>query len=484
MLVLFGVLLSGCATPANLALVQEPVVAAEPEVVVENPIALELPVRLAAIEDPPRFWKYPPLKPYGNVLGVINNTGYALQMFDLFNEQLYQMQKQQVNLLSEELEDGSRALIQLDAYPELLAELHKKDGSKFHFNARSWDDDLYWGDWNPGQEDWNLFISSEHLEREGDANDEVESFGSSLVIANATGYPLKQLFLEHKRMNLMDGSEVNLLEDQVLQSGKRARIQVSDLPHLAEQLSFDAYATLTVSAYDTDGDLYVKYWHPTTDLWLIELDNADMQRADFESQQLLVENRSGTSLWFVYIVPEDLYAMGDLGDDVLGMDIIGDGESLHIDLSELAVLQDIIGTDVETVVHVVAEDVEGNVQHATFSLGDLYPSVLFEPSAADLLIEEAGEELTLYNDTPADLWFLYLATDEMVKDADFGRDLLRDGIWEMQEEFTFKVSPVWVENHPVLHLFAYDYWDNEYHKEWKVSDGWSLSFNADDLSGE
>jgi hypothetical protein len=84
----------------------------------------------------------------------------------------------------------------LEDHPELLAELNKKDGSKFLFNARDWDNDLYWGEWDPADDDWNLVVSSDQLEAEDEEDDEVPSFGPSLVIANNTGYPLEKLFLE------------------------------------------------------------------------------------------------------------------------------------------------------------------------------------------------------------------------------------------------------------------------------------------------
>lgn len=489
LVLLLSTLFLGCATPIDQQVV--PPIPAEPvEVeqqseavaVYETPNESQEPVFLAVIEDPPRFWKYPPVKPFGNKVGVINRTGYTLKVFDLFNEALYSNNAQQVNLLEDAVEDGQRVVVDLQSWPDLLSELDKRDGSKFIFNARDWDNDLYWGEWDPQVDDWNLVIAYEQLEREWQGEGEVESFGSSLVIANATGYPIEKLFLERKRVNQMDGSETNLLQGRLLQDGKRARIQVSDLGHLAEYLSFEAYSTLTVSAYDTDGDLYIKEWHPTTDLWLIQLTSADMLWSDSTHYELQVENQTGGSIWYLYVTDDAHYQAGELGDDLLGMDILDDAERIDINLSQADGFDDLLEQPEETVMHVIAEGLDGTVHHATFLLGDAYPSVVFDRSSLEDFVVEEGEELTLYNDTPADLWFLYLATDEMVHEKNFGNDLLRDGIWEMKEAFTFKVSPALVEADQVLHLYAYDYLDNEYHKEWKVSDGWTLTFNADDLS--
>jgi hypothetical protein len=256
---LLSTLFFSCATPIDQQVVPpipaEPVeVDAQSEVfVVEGPKLSE-----AAIEMPPRYMKYPPVIRYGDFVGLVNETGYSIKSFDLFNDRIFLESTEKINMFSDDLGDGQRVVIHLTNHPALYEGIQKRDGSTFSFNAADWDGNLYWGEWNPSEDAWNLVLSADHM--------------------------------------------------------------ISDTP--------------------------------------------------------------------------------------------------------------------------------------------------------DLGIESFGPSFVIANKSP----------NEMVKADDFGRDLLRDGIWEVKEEFTFKVSPVLVENNQVLHLYVYAYLDNEYHKEWNVSDGWHLTFSADGLS--
>ncbi|MEA5105836.1 MAG: hypothetical protein VB010_00600 [Sphaerochaeta associata] len=478
LVLLLSTLFLGCATPIDQQAVP-PVPAAPVEVEQQSEaVAVEEPkLAMASIELPPRFIKYPPVVRYGEIMGLVNETGYSIKSFDLFNDRMYLASMQVTNLLPESLGDGERMVIDLTKFPLLSEEIQKRDGSIFTFNASDWDDDLYWGEWDPSEDSWNLVLTSDSL-LPTSMDIDVESFGPSIVIANRSGYPFERLYIERKSPNEMDGSETNLLGEQLLSSGQFARIQVADLAHLQEFLTFDAYATLTITAFDTDGDRYTLLWHPTTDAWFIELTLAELQWPEGDQFYLTVQNQTGQTLWYLYAVPDSYFVEGDYGSDLLDWDLIYDSDELTVDLAQLDYLDEALQGDSDEVIHIIARDDNGVLYHKKYYPNRDIAYVVFE---AEAVLEEA-ESLSLYNDTPADLWFLYLATDEMVHEKNFGNDLLRDGIWEMKEAFTFKVSPALVEDNQVLHLYAYDYLDNEYHKEWKVSDGWTLTFNADDLS--
>ncbi len=410
-------------------------------------------------------------------MGLVNETGYSIKSFDLFNDRMFLESTERANLLSDDLSDGQRVVIPLTDHPALYEAIQKRDGSIFSFNAYDWDGDLYWGEWNPSEDAWNLVLTADHMIT--DTPDlGIESFGPSFVIANQSGYSFERLYVESKSPNEMDGSETNLLGEQLLSSGQLARIQVADVARLQEFLTFDAYATLTVTAYDTDGDRYTLLWHPTTDSWFIKLTLAELQWPDGDQFYLTVENQTGQTLWYLYAVPDSYFLEGEYGSDLLDWDLIEDSDELTIDLAQLEYLDEALQGDSDEPIHIVAIDANDVLYHKVYYPNQDIAHVVFE---AEEVLEE-GQSLSLYNDTPADLWFLYLATDEMVKADDYGRDLLRDGIWEVKEDFTFTVNPALVQDNQVLHLYAYDYLDNEYHKEWKVSDGWTLTFNADDLS--
>ena len=477
---LLSTLFFSCATP-----IEQQVVVPVPEEPVEveqqsEPVLVEEPkLSVATIEMPPRYMKYPPVVRYGESMGLVNETGYSIKSFDLFNDRMFLESTERANLLSDDLSDGQRVVIPLTDHPALYEAIQKRDGSIFSFNAYDWDGDLYWGEWNPSEDAWNLVLTADHMIT--DTPDlGIESFGPSFVIANQSGYSFERLYVESKSPNEMDGSETNLLGEQLLSSGQLARIQVADVARLQEFLTFDAYATLTVTAYDTDGDRYTLLWHPTTDSWFIKLTLAELQWPDGDQFYLTVENQTGQTLWYLYAVPDSYFLEGDYGSDLLDWDLIEDSDELTVDLAQLEYLGEALQGDSDEPIHIVAIDANDVLYHKVYYPNQDIAHVVFE---AEEVLEE-GQNLSLYNDTPADLWFLYLATDEMVKADDYGRDLLRDGIWEVKEDFTFTVNPALVQDNQVLHLYAYDYLDNEYHKEWKVSDGWTLTFNADDLSEE
>lgn len=478
LVLLLSSLFFSCATPMEQQVV--PPIPAEPVEGVAQPeaVVVEKPnLAVATIEMPPRYMKYPPVVRYGEVIGLVNETGYSIKSFDLFNDRMFLESTAKINMLSEDLGDGERKIIHLTQYPALSEELQKRDGSTFTFNASDWDEDLYWGEWNPSEDAWNLVLTSDHMLSVTPDLD-IEAFGPSLVIANQSGYSFERLYIERKSPNEMDGSEINLLGEQLLPSGHLARIKTEELAHLQEFLNFDAYATLTITAYDTDGDRYTLLWHPTTDAWFIALTLAELQWPAGDQFYLTVENQTGQTLWYLYAIPDSYFLEGEYGSDLLDWDLIYDSDKLTVDLAQLDYLADALKGDSDEVIHIVAKDANDVFYYKEYFPNEDIAYIVFE---AEELLEE-GESLSLYNDTPSDLWFLYLSTDEIVDEDDLGRDLLRDEIWEMQEEFTFKVSPSLVENHPVLHLYAYDYLDNVYHKTWKVGDGWALTFKAEDLS--
>lgn len=478
LVLILSTLFFGCATPTK-QLVAEPL-PAEPEVVVVQPelvVVEEAKTSIATIELPPRYMKYPPVVRYGTALGLVNETGYPLKSFDLFNDQMYLESTQKVNMLTSNLGDGERVVIDLGLYPALYDQMQKRDGWTFSFNANDSEENFYVGEWDPSEDPWNLVINADAMS-EAAQTLEIEAFGPSFVVANHSGYTFDRLFLEKKGLTEMDGSETNLLGDQLLLSGQLARIAVADLPQLSEFLTPDAYETLTLSAYDTDGDRYALLWQPTTDPWFIELTLAALEWPDGDQFYLTVENQTGETFWYLYAVPDSYFQIGDYGSDLMDWDLVYDGDELTVDLAQLDYLEEALQGDSDEVIHIVAKDAMDVLYHKEYYPNEDIAYVVIE--AVDILQE--GESLSLYNDTPDDLWFLYLATDAMVAQSDFGSDLLRDGVWEKQQEFSFKVNPSLVENEQVLHLYAYDYLDNEYHKTWKVGDGWTLTFNAEDLS--
>ncbi|MEA4860625.1 MAG: hypothetical protein VB127_09090 [Sphaerochaeta sp.] len=465
--------LIGCAT-TNIPVAEE--LPPAPPAPVEE---LSVPSPLADIKMPQRYLKAPPVKRYGPVVGVINSTGYTLTTFDLFSDAMYLKQDAQVNLLGEDLEDGKQALITLSQYPELETALSEQDGSLFSFNAIDGDGDFYYGTWDPERESWNIEIIFDSIQERSYAN-LVPSFGDSIVVINHTGYPLEALYLESKHFLQLDGSETNLLYGEVLDSTRQLRIPTKELTALSEHLTFDAYATLYLTAIDRDGDRYQVLWHPTTDLWAIELTSADLNFPQEGRFFITVANETERTLWYLHAATTEAYEDGYLGEDLMGLNILDSGEELEVALSDVDAIADALGGASDEVIHLVALTSDGVRYHRTFVPYAESRYVVFEERDRDGE-QEKGPKLTLYNETPSDLWFLYLASDEMIKQKELGRDLLGDEILDVGDVFSFSLSLSHSEED--LNLYAYDADDQVYHKRWnRFSDGLELTFTAEDLA--
>jgi hypothetical protein len=302
------------------------------------------------------------------------------------------------------------------------------------------------------------------------------------VVINHTAYPLEALFLESKHFLQLDGSEINLLYGDVLDVSKQLRIPTKDLTALSEYLTFDAYATLYLTAIDRDGDRYQVLWHPTTDLWAIELTSADLNFPQEGRFFITVANETERTLWYLHAATTEAYEEGYLGEDLMGLNILDSGEELEVDLSEVDALTEALGGASDEVIHLVALTSDGVRYHRTFAPYAESRYVVFEERDHDGEQEE-GPKLTLYNETPSDLWFLYLATDEMIKQKELGRDLLGDEIVDVGEVFSFNLSLAHEDEE--LNFYAYDFNDQVYHKRWnRFSDGLELTFTVEDLAAD
>ena len=433
---------------------------------------------LAKIENPNRFIKNWPVDPFNGQIGLLNSTGYTLTLFDLFSLTMYEGQNEQGNLLHENLDDGRQVLISLDEHPILKSVLASSPAPQFVYNALDSDGDLYWGVWNPNTDAWNIVLTLDAFEGVRAAED-VVSFGPIIVIANNTGYPIQQLYLEHKSAVLMDGSELNLLGNQLLEAGQKAIIATDDLSHLSEYLDFDAYATLNVIAFDTDGDRYILRWYPSTDLWYIDLTFDYYRYTDEQFSSLIVENATGQSIWYLYAVTEEGYASRTFSYDYLTSSVLGSDQSIEIDLSDDQTFQ----SQNDTTIHVVAKSQDGTLYHKRYnpSLDPAY--IRFTSDDREFISSDQSGVIVLENETGNDLWFLYLVTDEMLRSNVFGLDLLGPDIWKDGALFNFSSNSIPESGETSgISLIAFDYDDQLYRKPLSLMPGSDLlTFTREDL---
>lgn len=385
---------------------------------------------LVVIEEPYRYFTLPPVRPFGQTIGVLNDTGLSLRSFDLFNWDLYAKANHQANLLEGQVEDKAWAVVDLRRHPALRAQLANKEAEAFIFNARDVQDNLYVGSWNPQTDSWLVQVTDMHLVVEPS----VDRSAGSLVVVNKGDLPFEKLYIESKAYVQFDGSELNLLNGAMLEGGKRARI---DIKLLASQEEI-----VNLIAVDTEGNVLSRLFRPATDPWLIKLGAAP---GFFE---LVVENQTGETLWNLFAAPQEEYQKEELGVDLLGLNLLYGGKSVTIEQKDsVSGKLMIVGVDYNEFRYVTAIDT-GMSQVVV-----LDSSMMIPPP----------ERLRLVNQASFDIWFLY-----SLENGVMGYDLLEYGILERGEEFLLPVDKA-------LDLHAFDELDNEYELLWSPGDPLTLT---------
>lgn len=297
------------------------------------PVPAEVSQGLATVYAPPRYVPVRPAQSYGNYLVLSNKTGYILNRFDVFNDQMYLDSNSQVDLFGGKVVDEERyRIIMLDDHPDLKDQLFRKDGSIFYLNAIDADGDMYFREWDPETESWNLELTFDDLVYD-DIDPAVESFGDYLLVANRTGSPLTELYLQLSPYG--EGElTTNVLGDMGLVPGETVKLQTSDLPWLSDVMHFNDYGHVYVIAIDIYGTHYVADWYPTTDLWRIEL-YSDLVVGNPDAVWIRVVNETPWLFWTLYAMTDEMFEAEELGEDLLGEDILSDGEETFVDISSV-----------------------------------------------------------------------------------------------------------------------------------------------------
>ena len=472
--------------------VREAVVTPDPV----EPVAM-VPSSKISLIFPDRHVKVRPVARYGDRLVVTNQTGYVLKHFDLFSDAMYLESASMRNLLGDEsLEDRASRDILLKEHPELRAAIEQRDGELLTVNAIDTDGDRYYRTWDPAADSWHIILSLEDIDFSY-ARTAPENQGDYLEVWNKTGYPLVKLNLEDATITDFEPEE--LLGTLVMGPGDIVRIQVSDVPWIASQLPFEVYGRVEVKAVDSDGDSYVKYWHPTTDSWLVELSADDLAWLEPDAPKpsgerlLHVTNNSGFSIWFLYIVATDMDMPDSFTDDLLGADVLYDGDSMWLDLSQATHLDSYFSSPSEDPVYLVAEDGSGEQFHLPWNPStDSWKITL----TGDNLIRRSHQDtvwenkmLNLTNHSGFDIWYLHLVTKEMLeRQADYGDDLLGDKLLKENSSIALDLKNVghlasylegFAQEEP-LYLVAIDLVDDIHIMAWNPQvDPWTITLTAE-----
>jgi hypothetical protein len=183
----------------------------------------------------------------------------------------------------------------------------------------------------------------------------------------------------------------------------------------------------------------------------------------------------------------------EYGDNLLGSNILSSGESIRIYPRDNPEIANAVYEEVGVFIQIEAIDIDGDMY-----LKQWYPdydswNVVLQ--LADLVgfeaqeIEPFGEFFQVTNDTGYEIWYLFIATEDMVDSLYVEDDLLGDDI--LIDRSSIQIYPKdipWLDEFigsrsgEFLYLVAYDEDDDMYVREWFPDfDSWHLVITMDDF---
>ncbi len=409
-----------------------------------------------------RLIKYPSLARWGRQIAVVNETGYDLVHFDLYSQAMMRHHQEQANLLTENLEDGQRRVIDLLSSLLLFNAIAERDGELFYYSAINDEGDYYWGQWNPAVDNWNITITfANYVER-------VETllyprYGESLAVLNKTEAPLVSFSMEWKSHDLFDGSEHNLIENIPIPAGQRALIPTSTIPLFDEVAG---HGILYYRALDSRGVLYRGSFYPDARSWSVTVNERAYHEGGYT---LFVNNLLEDAIWYLWAMSGEEYLGGNWGDDVLGSHIIMAKDGKDIDLYENDLWAERLQSGWQGRLYLIAQTNEGERYFTYTELDSLYPDMFVNIEEQDRIEqgpEEDSYQLIGYNRTGEKIWYLYAVTGLDEGQSDSGEDLLGDEVWQWDDFITISVEDEDLDESGIIRFYAIDWNDGVYMRTW------------------
>ena len=445
---------------------------------------------IARVIENKRFVTYADVPRYGDYLIISNDTGFSLAQIDIFTEAMYRSSDTMENLINDmPLEEGGQRIVKLQEYPELYEALLAKDDSIYIVNAIDTDGDYYVYTWNPATDPWDVVIPFDAYHHAFE-RPQIPSFGDQIIISNSTANSLEKLYIEIQSLEGDDVSMVNILDTMLLAPAMTIEISISDMPWVSDQLGENASEIVIITAFAADGTMYQKYWYPAYDNWYIEFTSYDMvlSQGNLSGPHVLeIENTTDTHIWYVHLVTKDMLDSQVYGEDMLDMTtVLETGQTLMFDLSQHELFPIFLSVVPTEPLYLVGIDASGDAYHLPWDPNTDEWNVRFENS--HLFVGSRPEAtydyspLRLINNTGNDIWFVYLATEEMRSGNDEGSDVLKDqllfdGEWVdiIPESFQWVRDELITNPEASLYVTAYSYDDTMYEFKWAPSiDGWEI----------
>jgi hypothetical protein len=267
--------------------------------------------------------------PQGDYFLVTNNAGYPLNTLYVINPSTQEEPENiedivSTNLLSGfTLRSGSVVKIATEDVPWIADQLPFDVYGRVIVLAQDIDGDYYQKVWYPTSDTWNIELTIADLLYE---DPYPSSENSGLYIENNTGFEIWYLYLTNSKFFAEHSYGEDLLVDSTLDVGQSMHLDLSQFPNLTEILASASDEPLHLVGLDINDIEYQLLWSPMEDGWQIELTDENflpvpLPDSVYDYTTLLVENRCGEDIWYLYLVTEAMAEVYDNGNDVLGNDI-------------------------------------------------------------------------------------------------------------------------------------------------------------------
>ncbi len=478
---------TSCATNTAENLLTAPEVA--------EPNTETLPATVDSLAEPvlpQRYIKYEEVPRNGEYFVISNDTGYELVAVDIFTNQMYQHDRNMMNLLATEtlFEQESRK-IYLSQYPSLQTALQEQPESVFTLNAIDFEGDRYVQSWVPATDPWHIRITFESLDYtyEPPLTSPRES---QIIVHNRTGVPLEHLYVSE----LTDEPNTDLLNSNVFVSGTAVSISTEAVPWIASQLPFDTYGRVLILAIDRYGNQYRMQWYPSSDPWDIVLTDEHLISIDFPdiTSSVTISNQGDITIWYLFLVGQDTInalmqdtPWSDLSashSDLLGDTILGSGEQLSPDI-DLPSIEPTLARPL----YLLGLDSDDRMYYQRW---DDYTTLQIITAQSFIEIPQAAatydySPLSIDNQTGEELWFLYLMTESQYAENDEGPDMLDSMVLELGEqtaivpESSAKIRTALLEDPETpIYIRAYSIDETLYEQRWSPDGMWSVVFTSQD----
>ncbi len=339
-------------------------------------------------------------------------------------------------------------------------------------------------------------------------DEEVPAFGDYLQITNLSGYDIASIAISLDNKCDQPQPDENLLDNEILPNNGMLRVYLDDLPELKANLYPGASTILHVRALDTDNDSYCKTWPMDANSWNIEITIEDLYLPDYlvptvkdslreEPEYLgdyfLITNETGYDINYIDIYTYSMLLENEFGENLLDSNLLSNGESVRIYPNYNPDIEKAVYEDVDANIQIEAIDVDGDMY-----LKQWYPdhdSWNVAIQLADMVgyeveeVESYGDYFQVTNNIGFEIWYLFIATEDMVdalyvEDDLLGDDILMDrsSIEVYHKDIPWLDEFIGSRSDELLYLVAFDEDDDMYVLEWFPNfDPWHLVVTMDDI---